>query len=190
MSFHTRLTVLNLSASQCYILFVTNLNYWQVHKCSLNTALKNRGSPTIQIFYGHFQRHHKFSIIENGKTVGALTYHCTYCKMLRRYYLRQWCSWNAVSGVATLASRVNKKRMGRGAVKWTSYMRGIYFLCSTNLKLLSKIKGNSINDWDFSEFIISVAVGHSGHLHQIPRNLAVPVFCCYVTYYWISFKTF
>lgn len=190
MSFHTRLTVLNLSASKCYILFVTNLNYWQLHKCSLNTALKNRGSPTIQTFYGHFQRHYKFSITANSKIVGVLTYHCTYCKMLWRYYLRQWCSWNAASSVATLAGRVNKKRIEKGVAKWTSYSRRIYFLFSTNLKLHNQIKGNSIDDWDFFEFIISAADGHCGHLSLMPRNLAMPVFCCYVTYCWISFKTF
>ena len=185
MSFHTTLTVPNLSASQCYIPFVTNVNYWLLHKCSLNTALKNRGSPTIQIFYGHIQRHHKFSITTNAKTVVALTY----CKMLRRHYLRQWCSRNAASRVATLAGRVNKKGMVKGAANWMSYMRRIYYLCSTNLKLLSQIKRNSINDWNFFKFIISVADGHCGHFPQMPRNLAMPVFCCYVTYYWISFQT-
>jgi hypothetical protein len=56
-------------------------------------------------------------------------------------------------------------------------MRRNYFLCSTNLKLLSQIKGNSINDRDFFIFIISDADSHCGHLPQMPRNLAMPVFC-------------
>jgi hypothetical protein len=69
-------------------------------------------------------------------------------------------------------------------------MRRIYFLCSINLKLLSQIKGNSLKDGDFFNLIISVADGHCGHLPQMPRNLVMPVLCCYVTYYWIPFKTF
>ena len=73
MSLCTTLTVLNVSARQYYILIVTNLNYLQFHYRSLNTVLKNRGAPKIQILCGHFQRHHKFSITATGKTVGALT---------------------------------------------------------------------------------------------------------------------
>jgi hypothetical protein len=48
-------------------------------------------------------------------------------------------------------------------------------LSSTNFKLLSPIKLNSITNYDFFKSIVSATGGHCDYSPRVPKNLATPL---------------
>jgi hypothetical protein len=53
-------------------------------------------------------------------------------------------------------------------------MNKFNFLHSTNVKFVSPIKGNSVKDYDFLKFIISIRGGHCNYSPHVPKIVSMP----------------
>jgi hypothetical protein len=60
-------------------------------------------------------------------------------------------------------------------------MKTIDFLFWTDFKSLSQIKGNSVTDYGYLNFIVYVRRGHFGYWPRTSENLAVPLSLLSVT---------
>jgi len=54
-------------------------------------------------------------------------------------------------------------------------MNKFNFLHSKNVKFVSLIKGNSISDYDFLKFIISIRGGHCDYSPRVLKILSMPL---------------